>query len=95
MGIVHTINAFLPLLRAGPTKKIVTLTSAMADFEFVHKTKILLAGPYAISKAAANMVIAKYAAELGKDGFTVVGLAPGMVNTTKGEHEVDCQMVQY
>ncbi|OBZ73200.1 hypothetical protein A0H81_06954 [Grifola frondosa] len=33
LGVVHTTNAFLPLLRAGRAKKVVALSTGLADVE--------------------------------------------------------------
>ena len=38
--------------------------------------------PYSVSKAAGNMVMAKYAARFKNDNFLFLSLCPGFVNTT-------------
>lgn len=53
----------------------------MASTDIVVKGKNALVVPYAISKAAVNMVVAKYAAEFGDDGFIFLALSPGFVNS--------------
>lgn len=40
------------------------------------------AAAYGTTRAASNMVVAKYAKLLEKEGFLVVGFCPGAVNTT-------------
>ncbi|KAI0317442.1 hypothetical protein OF83DRAFT_1121432 [Amylostereum chailletii] len=90
VGVMHTTNVFLPLLRAGPTKKIISISSAAADTEFIFKTNSKHMVVYAASKAALNMVVAKYANQLREDGFINVAVSPGIVNTeetTIGSHE--------
>jgi len=82
IGVVHTINSFLPLLRQGAAKKVVTLSSGMGDTEAVLKAGLPNQAPYAISKAALNMVVAKYAAEYKAEGFVFVAISPGLVDTT-------------
>ena len=37
--------------------------------------------PYCISKAAVNMVVAKYAARFEKDNFIFLAISPGLVDT--------------
>jgi len=85
IGVIFTINAFLPLLKRGTTKKVITISSAVGDPEFVRAAKGLDSdAPYAISKAAVNLANAKYAVEYENEGFTFVALSPGLVNTSTG-----------
>ena len=81
VGVVHTINAFLPLLRKGATKKIIVISTGLGDTQTVINCDYATAVPYSVSKAAVNMVVAKYAVTLRKDGFVVVALSPGLVKT--------------
>ncbi|KAI8975857.1 NAD-P-binding protein [Trametes punicea] len=82
LGVVHSIMAFLPLLRAGSTKKIVVISTGGAD------TRTVLAGgsgimvAYATTKAAALMITTQWAVKLRKEGFTVASICPGVVDTT-------------
>ena len=84
IGVTHTINAFLPLLRAGKTKRILIVTSSMGSPEFARTTQYVEAPCYSISKSALNMVIVKFAAALKDEGFVVLGVSPGLVNTLPG-----------
>ncbi|KAJ6461999.1 hypothetical protein C8R47DRAFT_1058235 [Mycena vitilis] len=82
IGVVHAINAFLPLLKNGSAKKVLTLSSGLGDLPGT-----LLAGApgevsYSISKAALNMVVAKYAAQYKADGFVFLAICPGAVKMT-------------
>ncbi|KAF8176434.1 hypothetical protein K438DRAFT_1770627 [Mycena galopus ATCC 62051] len=81
IGAVHATNAFLPLLKNGTDKKVISITSALADLDV---TLIGAVGEpsYAISKAALNMVVAKYAAQYKAEGFTFLAICPGMVITS-------------
>ncbi|KAI0030299.1 hypothetical protein K488DRAFT_54524 [Vararia minispora EC-137] len=81
VGAMHVINAFLPPLRAGTMKHIVAISSAAGDLDLVLRSRENLLAAYAASKAALNIVIAKYAANLRSEGFMCVPLNPGMVNT--------------
>ncbi|KAI8995220.1 short-chain dehydrogenases/reductase [Trametes punicea] len=83
IGVIHTINAFLPLLRAGTAKKVIALSSGIADNDLTLKAGIVIQAPYGISKAGLNVVIAKYAAELRPEGFTFLSLSPELVNTAE------------
>lgn len=81
IGPIHTINIFLPLLRAGNTKKVVTLSSGIGDLDLTLAADFGVHAPYSISKAALNMVVTKYAVEYKKDGFVFLAISPGLVNT--------------
>ncbi|KAI7492225.1 hypothetical protein KC357_g1293 [Hortaea werneckii] len=83
VGVAHTINAFLPLIRKGQLKKVVTLSSGMADIDLINDYNIAVAGPYSVSKAATNALIAKYHAALGKkEGICFFCISPGYVQTS-------------
>ena len=86
--MIHSITAFLPLLRAGSTKKIVVVSTAGADPGFVRKVADASAAAYGITKAAALMAATKWAVKLQGEGFVVVSVSPGLVDTTGtiGEH---------
>ncbi|KAH4082577.1 hypothetical protein JI435_079230 [Parastagonospora nodorum SN15] len=81
LGNIHLINLFMPLVLKGRVKKVVTITSGMADHDLAIKYGIYEGGPYSISKAAMNMVTSKYQAEFEKDGVLFMGICPGMVDT--------------
>ncbi|KAI0790852.1 NAD(P)-binding protein [Abortiporus biennis] len=85
IGTIHTTNTFLPLLRKTAetsTAKIICLSTALSDPEFTVRLQFTNLSPYSASKAALNMVVAKYAAEY-KDNSNIVFLAisPGLVDT--------------
>jgi len=85
VGVAHTINAFLPLIKKGQGKKVITLSTGMADLDLVNRFSIPIAGPYSISKAATNMLVAKYNAALGKsEGILFMAISPGLVDTSEG-----------
>lgn len=81
IGVVHTTNVFLPLIRAGITRKLILISSGVADPDFILATDLAMFAPYAMSKAAANMAFTKYAAEYRKDGLIFLSISPGFVNT--------------
>ncbi|KAG2350947.1 NAD(P)-binding protein [Suillus weaverae] len=82
IGVIRTINTFLELLKNGTAKKVVTLTSGLADIEVTVRAQFAACAPYSISKAAVNMVNAKYAAQY--EEFVFLALSPGLVNTSTG-----------
>ncbi|KAJ3553501.1 hypothetical protein NM688_g3573 [Phlebia brevispora] len=84
MGVINTINAFLPLLKASAEKstvKVVSLSSGMADTDLVVQHGVTMTVPYAISKAGLNMVIAKYASKYRGTNLGFLAISPGVVNT--------------
>jgi len=81
IGAALLINAFLPLLEKGPTKKIATISSFAGDVDFVVKSGHSASATYSASKSAVNMVNAKYAAEFREKGFVFLAITPGFVKT--------------
>lgn len=83
IGTTHTLNTFLPLIMAGSTKKIIVVTSQMGSPHYALGAKNTFAPCYSISKAALNMVVAKFAAEqkYRDAGLTIVGISPGLMKT--------------
>jgi NAD(P)-dependent dehydrogenase (short-subunit alcohol dehydrogenase family) len=80
-GPLFVINAFLPLLRAGKEKRVTYVSSGVAGVPETLETRVTNSVPYCASKAAGNLVIAKFAAELRDEGFTFLSIAPGAVAT--------------
>jgi NAD(P)-dependent dehydrogenase (short-subunit alcohol dehydrogenase family) len=81
VGNIHLFNLFMPLILKGQQKKIIAISSGMADDTLASKYGIAGQGPYSISKAALNTVVAKYQAEYRDDGVLVLAICPGMVDT--------------
>ena len=81
VGVVKTINTFIPLIKQSSIKKIVTISTGMADPDMVNKFEVDVAAPYAISKSATNMTVAKYNALYKKDGILFLAISPGLVDT--------------
>lgn len=82
VGVINAINAFLPLLRKGTFKKVVAISTGMADPDLITEYDLWESAPYSITKAAMNVAIAKYAARYGKsDGILFLALSPGVVET--------------
>ena len=87
VGVAHTINAFLPLLRAGQTKKVITISTGLAATDVVLISGFNVNPQYPISKAAVNMLVAEYAVSLRDEGFTFLAISPGVVNTAEKPRE--------
>ncbi|KAH9846549.1 NAD-P-binding protein [Lenzites betulinus] len=82
LGVIHSISAFLPLLRAGSAKKIVVISTGGAVPQLVLQAGIANMCAYGATKAAAALATTKWALQLKGEGFVVVSLTPGLVDTT-------------
>lgn len=81
VGTVHLFSLFVPLLLKGNHKKVVHISSGMADLDLVRQLHIKVSGPYSVGKAATNLVVAKFSAEYTKEGLLFMGISPGVVDT--------------
>ena len=91
-GPLFAINAFLPLLRAGSEKRVTYISSGTADAPETIDTRITNSVPYSASKAGGNIVVAKFAAELLEEGFTLLSIAPGAVATETLMDTSNCEL---
>ncbi|KAJ7242547.1 hypothetical protein B0H12DRAFT_1132116 [Mycena haematopus] len=82
ISVVHSTNTFLPLLKNGSAKKVLTLTSGLGDLDFTLAGDAVAQPSYSIAKAALNMVVAKYAAQFKAEGFVFLAMSPGIVDTS-------------
>ncbi|OAL49451.1 short-chain dehydrogenase [Pyrenochaeta sp. DS3sAY3a] len=80
VGGIHLTNLSMPLILKGNVKKVVSISSGHADTDIAAKWQVHEAGPYAISKAATNMAMAKFHAEFAKDGVLFLSISPGVVD---------------
>ncbi|PCH40320.1 NAD(P)-binding protein [Wolfiporia cocos MD-104 SS10] len=87
LGPILTTNAFLPLLRSGNTKKILTLSSGLGDAALNLASGFPGQVAYCIAKCALEMVNVKYALALKDEGFTCLAISPGVVNTAEASRE--------
>jgi NAD(P)-dependent dehydrogenase (short-subunit alcohol dehydrogenase family) len=81
VGNIHLINIFMPLILKGDQKKVITLSSGLADIEITRQYDLGSSAAYSISKAAMNSAVAKFSAEYAQDGVLFLSVCPGMVNT--------------
>lgn len=88
VGAVAATNAFLPLIEKGTQKKVINISSAAGDSEFVEKTGYTTGVPYGISKAALNFINTKYAVEFRGKGYTFLAISPGLVDTRTGSRKL-------
>ncbi len=94
-GAIWTTNAFLPLLRHGSKKKVIHVTTGMADIDFIKVTQSAQAVTAGVAKAAMNLVTAKYAAELAPEGIRFLAVSPGWVNTAEGPSKSHTPIQEY
>lgn len=80
IGNIYLFNSFMPQVLKGKVKKVVTITSGMGDMDFVKDYDIVMAPLYSASKAAMNMIAAKFSAQFKQDGVLFLSICPGMVD---------------
>ena len=85
IGVATTITAFLPLVKKSKTKKVITISTGMADLDFVNQSGVAMAPPYSASKAATNILIAKYNVSYRSQGILFMAVSPGFVDTSEGK----------
>lgn len=71
----------MPLVLKGAAKKVIAISSGMADPDLVNSFEIHIAAPYTISKAALNLAIAKFNAQYKREGVLFMSISPGFVDT--------------
>ena len=81
VGVMKTINAFLPLIEKGELKKVITISTGMADLEMMTKYDVAVGPAYAASKAATNILVQRYQAAYKEDGILFMSISPGYVDT--------------
>ncbi|KAF2712272.1 NAD(P)-binding protein [Pleomassaria siparia CBS 279.74] len=81
LGNIHLYNLFLPLILKGKAKKIISISSGMADTDLTTEFDIENAAIYSASKSALNMIVAKFSAQYKKHGVLFLGICPGLVET--------------
>ena len=78
------INAFLPLLRAGVTKKCIIIGSGLGSAKLARNTGVTRFSGYAMSKSALNIAAVRYATKYRDEGLIFLTITPGLVKTLQG-----------
>ncbi|UKZ78450.1 hypothetical protein TrVFT333_006190 [Trichoderma virens FT-333] len=91
---VHLFNLYMPLILAGNIKKVIALSTGMADLDSTNKFELQVAPGYAISKAAMNTAIGKFHAQYKKDGVLFMSISPGVVDTGHYKNATPEQMAK-
>jgi NAD(P)-dependent dehydrogenase (short-subunit alcohol dehydrogenase family) len=76
---IHLYNLFMPQILKGEAKKVIVISSGAADMDMVNDYDLSGSALYAASKAAMNMVTAKFNAQYKPDGVLFLSICPGMV----------------
>ncbi|KAI1632601.1 putative short chain dehydrogenase [Biscogniauxia mediterranea] len=79
VGNIHLFNLFLPLVKKGKVKKVITISSGQADLDLINDLEIETSALYSASKAAMNVIVAKFNAQYKKEGILFVSISPGAV----------------
>ncbi|KAI3324038.1 NAD(P)-binding protein [Xylariaceae sp. AK1471] len=81
IGNLALYQAFLPLILQGKVKKVVCITTGMADVDFINQYDVEYGALYSASKGALNVINAKFSAQYKKQGVLFLGISPGVVDT--------------
>ncbi|CAO2653035.1 Nn.00g024460.m01.CDS01 [Neocucurbitaria sp. VM-36] len=81
IGALYSINASMSLLLKSAVKKVACITSGAANTSTYEKCGMTDQLPYSMSKAALNVLVAKFAAQYKEQGVRFVALSPGFVLT--------------
>ncbi|TPX17866.1 uncharacterized protein E0L32_002967 [Thyridium curvatum] len=81
LGNINLYSLFIPMILKGSVKKVVCLSSGLADLEPVRAFEVETSPLYSSSKAAMNMINAKFSAQYKKDGILFLSISPGVINT--------------
>lgn len=85
VGNIHLFNIFLPLILKGKAKKVVAISSGMADLDLINDAEIDVGPLYSASKAALNVAVAKFNAQYKKDGVLFLSISPGVVDVGRSD----------
>jgi NAD(P)-dependent dehydrogenase (short-subunit alcohol dehydrogenase family) len=83
IGNIHFYNLFMPLVLKGKAKKVIFISSGMADIDLINKFDLETGSLYSLSKAAMNVATAKFNAQYKKDGVLFLSISPGVVDVGK------------
>ncbi|KAJ5669277.1 hypothetical protein N7462_010347 [Penicillium macrosclerotiorum] len=83
IGYIKAVQAFIPLIRNGKDKKVIALSSGVADIDLINSIDLAFAAPYSISKGALNVAVAKYSALYKEQGILFIAISPGFVMTER------------
>lgn len=79
VGNIHLFHLFLPLVLKSKIKKAITISTGLADLDLTNDCEVDIGALYAASKAAMNVIVAKFNAQYKKDGVLFMSISPGLV----------------
>ncbi|KAM3069053.1 hypothetical protein ACMFMG_004233 [Clarireedia jacksonii] len=79
VGNIHFFNFFVPLVMKGKIKKVIAISSGHSDLDLINNIGIENSALYSASKAALNVIVAKFNAQYKKDGVLFFSISPGVV----------------
>jgi NAD(P)-dependent dehydrogenase (short-subunit alcohol dehydrogenase family) len=80
----------MPLVLKGTAKKVFALSTGLGEVDFTRENDMWMASSYSVSKAALNMVIAKFSAEFREQGVLFLAISPGVVDTGFSRESLTC-----
>ncbi|KAF2438080.1 NAD(P)-binding protein [Karstenula rhodostoma CBS 690.94] len=80
-GTLFAFNAFMPLILKSSIKRVSAISSAAMLPEYIVGAEDPTSLHYALSKAALNTLVAKFAARYKQEGVRFVSISPGWVDT--------------
>ncbi|RYP12904.1 hypothetical protein DL765_007120 [Monosporascus sp. GIB2] len=80
VGNIHFFNLFIPLVMKGKVKKVIAITTGLADLDLTNDVEVEVGALYAASKAAMNLIVAKFNAQYKKQGVLFMSISPGVVD---------------
>jgi len=95
VGVTKTITAFLPLIKQSKIKKVITISTGAADLDAINGFSIALSPAYATSKAALNVLVAKYSAVYSSQGILFMSISPGFVDTSEGKQKTPEELAKF
>ncbi|KAI0410822.1 NAD(P)-binding protein [Xylaria grammica] len=81
LGTIHLYNLFMPQILQGAAKKVVAITSGIADIDWINEYGNEALSLNAMGKAALNVATAKFSAQYKRDGVLFLSVCPGLVDT--------------
>jgi len=81
IGNMVLYQAFVPLILQGQVKKVISITTGMADVDFISQYGVESGGLYSASKGALNVINAKFSAQYKRQGVLFLGISPGVIDT--------------
>ncbi|KAI0189038.1 NAD(P)-binding protein [Astrocystis sublimbata] len=77
---IFLYDLFLPQIMAGDVKKVIAISSGVADNDWTNECSITATSLNAISKAAMNVVTAKFHVQYREQRVLFLGVCPGFVD---------------